>query len=111
MTGAGPAETTQRLWLCARYLPETVRLLGTRYRALFFSYASSARPEGDAAAVADAMAFADFMLGQHRIALLAPELSALRRDARHLRRRFRLRRSGAAVAAAPKSKLRRWLGL
>jgi len=92
-------------------LPESVRLLGTRYRALFLSYAPRTRPEGDAAAVADAMAFADFMLGQHRIALLAPELSALRRDARHLRRRYRLLRQGDAVTAAPKGRLRRWLGL
>ncbi|MCX5794052.1 MAG: hypothetical protein NTY77_00980 [Elusimicrobia bacterium] len=107
----GPAQTTHRLWLCARYLPETARLLGTRYRALFLSYAPRTRPEGDAATVADALAFADFMLGQQRIALLAPELSALRRDARHLQRRYRLLRRGEAVTAVPKGKLRRWLGL
>jgi hypothetical protein len=104
-------QTTHRLWLCARYLPETARLLGTRYRALFLSYAPRTRPEGDAPAVADAMAFADFMLCQHRIALLAPELSALRRDARHLRRRYRLLRDGKAVTALPKGILRRCLGL
>ncbi len=107
----GPAQATHRLWLCARYLPETARLLGSRYRALFLSYAPRTRPEGDAAAVADALAFTDFILGQHRITLLAPELSALRRDARHLRRRYRLLRRGEAVTAAPKSRLRRWLGL
>jgi hypothetical protein len=111
MMDSGPTEATQRLWLCARYLPETARLLGTRYRALFLSYAPRTRPEGDAAIVADALAFADFMLGQHRIALLAPELSALRRDARRLRRRYRLRRHGEAVTAVLKGKLRRWLGL
>jgi hypothetical protein len=107
----GSAQATHRLWLCARYLPETVRLLGARYRAIFLSYAPYIRPEGDAAAVADALAFADFMLGQHRIALLASELSALRRDARHLRRRYRLLRRGEVVTAAPKGRLRRWLGL
>ena len=107
----GTAETTHRLWRCARYLPESARLLGTRYRALFLSYAPRARPEGEAPAVADALAFADFMLSQHRIALLAPELSALRRDSRHLRRLYRLLRHGEAVSAVPKGRLRRWLGL
>jgi len=107
----GPADATKRLWLCARYLPAAARLLGTRYRALFLSYAPSTRPEGDDAAVADALAFAEFMLEQHRIALLATELSALRRDARYLRRRYDLIRREEAVTAEPKGKLRRWLGL
>jgi hypothetical protein len=107
----GALEATTRLWRSARYLPETARLLGTRYRALFLSYAPSARPEGESAAVADALAFADFLLGQHRIALLASELAALRRDSRHLRRLYRLLRRGDAVSAAPKGRLRRWLGL
>jgi hypothetical protein len=106
-----PAEATQRLWVSARYLPETARLLGTRYRALFLSYASSTRPEGDDSAVADSLAFADFMLHQNRIALLATELSALRRDARYLRRRYSLLRQGEVATAIPKGKLRRWLGL
>ena len=109
--GTKSSEATHRLWLCARYLPETVRLLGTRYRALFLAYAPRTRPEGDAAAVADALSFADFMRGQHRIALLVPEISALRRDARHLRRLYRLLRRGEVVTAVPKGRLRRWLGL
>ena len=107
----GTSHATQRLWLCARYLPETARLLGTRYRALFLTYAPSTRPEGDAAALADALAFTDFMLHQNRITLLTPELSALRRDARHLRRCYRLLRNGETVTAVPKGMLRRWLGL
>ena len=61
--------------------------------------------------MADALAFADFMLGQHRIALLAPELSALRRDVRHLRRRYRLFREGEAVTVLEKGRLRRLIGL
>jgi hypothetical protein len=107
----GPTQATHRLWLCARYLPETARMLGSRYRALFLAFAPLTRPEGDAAPVADALAFADFMLRQHRIALLAPELSALRRDARHLRRRYSLLRRGEVVTAVPKGRIRRWLGL
>jgi hypothetical protein len=109
--GTKTAQATHRLWLCARYLPETARLLGTRYRALFLSYSPGTRPEGEDATVADALAFADFMLGQQRITLLAPELSALRRDARHLRRRYHLLRDGDVVTAAPKGRLRRWLRL
>lgn len=108
---SGALETTTRLWRTARYLPETARLLGTRYRALFLAYAPGVRPEGEAGAVADALAFADFLLGQHRIVLLAPEISALRRDSRHLGRGWRLRRQGETVSAEPKSRLRRWLGL
>jgi len=109
--GTGPAEATNRLWRCARYLPESARLLGTRYRALFMRYAPGTRPEGEAPAVADALAFADYMLRQNRIALLAPEFAALRRDSRHLRRLYSLLRSGEAVTAVPKGRLRRWLGL
>ena len=102
---------TRRLWQSARFLPESARLLGTRYRALFLAYAPGSRPEGPEAAVADALAFADFVLRQHRVALLPPELAALRRDARRLGRRFRLLRAGDAVAAVEKGRLRRWLGL
>ena len=105
------ATATRRLWHSARFLPESARMLGTRYRALFLSYAPGARPEGDAAAVADALAFAEFMLAQHRIALLASEFSALRRDAGHLRKLYSLRREGDVVSAVPKGRLRRWLGL
>ena len=32
MMDSGPTEATQRLWLCARYLPETARLLGRALR-------------------------------------------------------------------------------
>ena len=42
---------------------------------------------------------------------LSAQLSALRRDARYLRRRYRLLRNGEAVTAVPKGRLRRWLGL
>ena len=40
----------------AQFLPQTVRLLGTRYRALFLAHAQLCRPQGDAGAVADALA-------------------------------------------------------
>ncbi len=108
---AAPAETIERLWQAARFLPQTVRLLGTRYRTLFLAYALGARAAGEAAAVADALAFAEFMLGQDRIALLPPELRAVRADARALRRRYRLVRAGGEVRAALRWRILRWLRL
>jgi hypothetical protein len=101
----------ERLWRSAHYLPESARLLGTRYRALFLSYAGHSRPEGDIPALADALAFTEFVQRQQRLALLPPELTALRRDARHLRRGYRLCRQGDVVTAVEKGRLRRWLGL
>lgn len=105
------SEPVERLCRTARFLPQTVRLLGTRYRALFLAHAQSCRPRGDAAPVADAMAFVDFMFRQERVGLLDIERSALRGDARALGRRFRLRRDGAQVEAVERWKLLRWIGL
>ena len=105
------SDPVERLWKTARYLPQTVRLLGTRYRTLFLAHAQRCRPRGDAAVVADAHAFADFLSKQERVGLLAPERTALRRDQRALRRRFRLRRDGDAVEAIEKWKILQWLRL
>lgn len=100
-----------RLWQAARYMPRSVRLLGTRYRALFLAYAEQTQAAGDAPAVADAMAFVDFMFRQDRLGLLGPEKQALRGDQKPLRRRFRLRREGATVTVTEKWKVLQWLGL
>ena len=104
-------EPVERLWKVARYLPQTVRLLGTRYRTLFMAYAQRCRPEGDAAVVADALAFMDFLAKQERVGLLAPEREALRGDSRRLRRRYRLKVTGDAVTATEKWKILQWIGL
>lgn len=104
-------EPVERLWKSAQFLPQTVRLLGTRYRALFLAYAQQCRPQGDAAAVADAMAFVDFMYEQDRVGLLGNERLALRGDARALSRRFRLRRNGETIEAVEKWKPLQWIGL
>jgi hypothetical protein len=100
-----------RLWKAARYLPQTVRLLGTRYRGLFLAHAATCRPKGEAGVVADALAFADYLATQERVGLLGPERAALRGDARALRRRFRLRREGDEVSAVEKWKILQWIGL
>lgn len=101
----------ERLWQAARYLPETARLLGTRYRVLFLAHAQRCRPAGEAPAVADALAFLEFMRAQNRLGLLTPERRALEKDDRRLRRRYRLRRDGESVAAVEKWKLLQWLRL
>lgn len=100
-----------RLWQAARFLPYSVRFLGTRYPALFLAYARDHEPAGEARAAADALAFLDFMSRQNRLALLAPEQSALKRDARVLRRRFKLRREGKSVEAIERWKVLQWLNL
>lgn len=105
------ADSVERLWKTARYLPQTVRLLGTRYRTLFLAHAQRCRPRGEAGVVADALAFADFLSKQERVGLLAPERVALARDARVLRRRFRLRRDGDEIEAIEKWKILQWLRL
>lgn len=105
------AAHVERLWQSARFLPRSVRLLGTRYRALFLAYAQQVSAGGELAPVADALAFIDFMFRQNRVALLAPEIRALRDDDRLLRRRYRLKRSGAAVSASEKWKVLQWLHL
>lgn len=99
----------ERLWQAARYLPQSVRLLGTRYRSLFLAYAQQHESQGEAAAVADAMAFIDFMHGQNRLALLEPEQQALLNDHRALQRRYRLKRQGTVVRAVEKWKVLQWL--
>jgi len=104
-------EPVARLWKTAACLPETVRLLGTRYRALFLAYAPHSRPHGQATPVADALAFVDFMSSQERVGLLENEREALRGDARALRRRYRLRRKGEDIEAVEKWKLLQWIGL
>jgi hypothetical protein len=104
-------EPIERLWKSAQFLPQTVRLLGTRYREQFTVHARLCRPKGDAAPVADALAFVDYMLRQERMGLLDNERTALRRDARALSRRFRLRREGAEVEAVEKWKILQWVGL
>lgn len=101
----------ERLWQAARFLPQSVRFLGTRYRALFLAFAQDHQPDGDAAPVADAMAFIDFMFRQNRVGLLPPEQRALRADVRVLRRRFRLKRHGKNIKAVEKWKVLQWLGL
>jgi len=106
-----PPEPVERLWKTARYLPQTVRLLGTRYRTLFMAYAQNWRPEGDAAVVADALAFMDFLGKQERVGLLAPERAALKGDLKRLRRRYRLRREGDSVSATEKWRILQWIGL
>ncbi len=108
---ASSAETVERLWKTARYLPQTVRLLGTRYRTLFLAHAQRCRPKGDAAVVADALAFMDYLAKQERVGLLGPERAALRSDSSALRRRFRLRRDGESVEAVEKWKILQWLRL
>ena len=108
---SAPNPAVERLWLSARFLPQSVRLLGTRYRALFLAYAAQCQPAGEDAPIADAMAFVDFMLRQDRVGLLAPEQRALQRDARELRRRFRLRRDGPRISAVEKWKILQWLNL
>ena len=104
-------EPVDRLWKTAAFLPRTVRLLGTRYRSLFLAHAQTCRPQGDGAPVADALAFVEFMSRQERVGLLDNERSALSADARALRRRFRLRRNGAAVEIVEKWKPLQWIGL
>jgi hypothetical protein len=101
----------ERLWKTAEFLPQSVRLLGTRYRSLFLAHAQRCRPTGKAARVADALAFVDFMFRQERVGLLDNERAALKGDARVLRRRFRLRRAGDTVEAVEKWKPLQWLGL
>jgi hypothetical protein len=106
-----PPESVDRLWKTAEFLPQTVRLLGTRYRSLFLAHAQLCRPKGDGAPVADALAFVDFMFRQERVGLLESERSALRGDARALKRRFRLRRQGDTVEVVEKWKPLQWIGL
>ena len=105
------SESVGRLWKSAEFLPQTVRLLGTRYRSLFLAHAQMCSPRGDGAAIADALAFVDFMARQERVGLLDNERSALNRDARALQRRFRLRREGGAIEVVEKWKPLQWLGL
>ena len=105
MEAPSTADSVERLWKTARYLPQTVRLLGTRYRTLFLAHAQRCRPRGEAGVVADALAFADYLSKQER------ERTALARDARVLRRRFRLRRDGDAIEAIEKWKILQWLRL
>jgi hypothetical protein len=92
-------------------LPESARLLGSRYRAMFLAYAPGTKPWGEASIAADALAFAEFTLGQRRVALNPPELGVLRREARRLRRRYVLTREGEKVRVTEKGPLRRWLGI
>lgn len=101
----------ERLWQAARFMPQTVRLLGTRYRSLFLAYGQLCQSEGEARPVADAMAFLKFMKRQDRVALLPPEQRAVRDDERVLRRRFRLKKHGETVHAVEKWKVFQWLGL
>jgi hypothetical protein len=105
------AAVVERLWQTARFLPQSVRLLGTRYRALFIPYAQQFSAVGEAAPVADGIAFVDWMFRQNRVALLVPEQRALRNDERALRRRYRLKRDGKTVAAVEKWKVLQWLRL
>ena len=106
-----PDGHVERLWQAARFMPQSVRLLGTRYRALFLAYAQQCSPVGEAKPVADALAFLEFMFQQNRVALLPPEQKALTQDQRRLRRRYRLSRQGPSVGATEKWKIRQWLGL
>jgi hypothetical protein len=100
-----------RLWKASALLPQSVRLLGTRYRSLFLAHAQECTPQGGDASVADALAFVEFMLVQERVGLLDSERAALQSDARRLRRRFKLLRDGAAVTAVEKWRVRQWIGI
>ena len=104
METPSPADSVERLWKTARYLPQTVRLLGTRYRTLFLAHAQRCKPRGEAGVVADALAFMEYLSKQERVGLLAPERTALRR-------RYRLRRDGDEVEAIEKWKILQWLRL
>lgn len=99
----------ERLWQSARYLPHTVRLLGTRYRAMFTAYGRQYDPVGDDPVLADALAFIVFMFQQNRLGLLDVEQRALREDSRRLRKRYRLRRRGNTVEAVEKWRILQWL--
>lgn len=105
------AALVERLWQAARFLPQSVRLLGTRYRALFIAYGHQVSVSGENAPVADALAFVEFMFQQNRVALLVPEQRALRGDAKRLRRRYRLKRDGGTVKAHEKWRILQWLRL
>ncbi len=104
-----PNGHVERLWQAARFLPRSVRLLGTRYRSLFLAYAQQCSPAGEAKAVADALGFIEFMFRQNRVALLPPELRALSQDERRLRRRYRLKRQGDTLSAVEKWRILQWL--
>lgn len=104
-----PDPLVERLWQSARFLPQTARLLGTRYRPLFVAYAQKHETTGSAPAIADALAFVDFMRQQNRIGLLHPERRALHSDERALRRRYRLKRAAGRVEAVEKWKILQWL--
>lgn len=104
-------ERVERLWQSARFIPRSVRLLGTRYRSLFLAHAQDCSAQGETAAVADALTFIDFMLRQERVALLPPERQALLADRRALRRRYRLKRGEGGVTAVERWKVLQWLGL
>ena len=108
---AAPAQAVERLCKTSRFIPRSVRLLGTRYRPLFLAHARLCEPAGEHAVIADALSFVDFMLGQNRVALLEPERRALLGDARHLRRRYKLRREGNAISARERWRILQWLGL
>ena len=105
------SEPVERMWRTSQFLPQSVRLLGTSYRALFLAHAQQCKPQGDAAPVADALAFVDFMFHQERVGLLDNERTALRGDARALRRRFRLLRQGDSISAREKWRILQWVGL
>lgn len=104
-------QTIERLWQTSRFIPQTVRLLGTRYRSLFLAYARQSEPSGENAAVADALSFINFMFKQNRVGLLDLEKKALHNDARHLRRRFKLKREGSSISAVERWKILQWLHL
>ncbi len=104
-------DIVERLWKTSRYIPRSVRLLGTRYRSLFAAYAKDWEPAGPDPAVADALAFLDFMFRQNRVALPVTEYKALRSDQRLLRRRFRLRREGKSISVIERWKILQWLHL
>ncbi|MBI5631633.1 MAG: hypothetical protein HY921_12215 [Elusimicrobia bacterium] len=101
----------ERLWQAARFLPQSARLLGTRYRHLFLAYAKQFTAGGEARTVADALGFIEFAFRQNRVALLEPEQKALRQDARKLLRRYTLRRDGPALEAVEKWRIRQWLNI
>lgn len=108
---AAPPKDVERLWRASQFIPQSVRLLGTRYRPLFLAHARHVEPAGENTAVADALAFIDFMFTQERIALLDPERKALRNDARQLKRKYKLVREGTAISARERWKILQWLSL
>ena len=85
--------------------------LGDAPDVSFAAYAEDCSPTGPEPAIADALAFIEFMFRQNRVALAVTEYNALRSDRRMLVRRFRLKREGNSISVVEKWKILQWLHL